>query len=121
MRALKVYRVSIEDRINKTLKYIRDNPNCRSNSDLDSVILQDIHSKGFIKADIHTPLKTGTPEFLDINLTIDGQRKLESSNSEGVERKAVALSRHSNPFVVAVLSLVVFVAGAGIIYALGWQ
>jgi hypothetical protein len=54
-----------------------------------------------------------------MNLTLDGQRELDSSNLVDDSRKNVVPKWYSYPFLLAMLSLVVMVGAAGIVYMFG--
>lgn len=116
-----MHELSINSQVIQTLEYIRDNPNCRStDSGLNPEILVDLYSKGIIRAVVSKPVRNSSPDFLDMNLTLDGQRELDSSNSANESLKNVVPRWYSNPFLLAMLSLVVMVGAAGTVYMFGW-
>tara|TARA_R110001583_G_scaffold76235_1_gene208919 strand:+ start:10246 stop:10614 length:369 start_codon:yes stop_codon:yes gene_type:complete len=60
----------------KILEFIRDNP--LSNSDgMDGFILKDLNDMGYIKAiDVTTDDNNGTPEFIEMRVTLYGKNAL---------------------------------------------
>ncbi|MFL7022715.1 hypothetical protein [Vibrio cyclitrophicus] len=93
-----------------TLKLIQLNKNCNSNQhDFDPEVLAEIHNKGFIEAEVFTPMKTGIPHFIDMRITVDGIKALEES-------EAIKDSRwHTNPFLIAFLTLIILVSSSMIV------
>lgn len=113
---------TVQKRIITTLELIQSNKSCNSGQhDFEPEILTDIYEKGLIKAAIHTPVKTGIPQFLDMRLTVDGMKFLEASKTIKDKTNQSSVKWHTNPFLIATLGLITMVSAAGIIYYLGWK
>ena len=109
----------IDSKIQNTLSYIKSNPGCNTNPHvLDCFLVKDLESQGLIDGINVTSLSSESPEFIDLRLNIYGEKYL-SLLQQPPESDSLP-HWHSNPFLVAALALVVFVAGSFIVWYAGW-
>jgi hypothetical protein len=113
--------LSVDDQVKDALKAIKASPNSKSEDlPIEASILRELHASGYITAATYQPL-SGDQVFANVEITIPGERYLESLNSSKSAQVNAAPHWYTNPFLIAGLTIVSGVAVLGIAYVAGWN
>lgn len=66
----------IDEKIRLILQHIKDNPRCNTN-ELEGQLVDDLYQQGRIEGINVKNLSSTAPEYIELRLTIDGERELE--------------------------------------------
>ncbi len=113
----------IDTKIRDTLLYIKANPGCNTDPEcLDGYLIKYLHNKGLIDGINITTLSPSPapvpPEYIDLRININGEKRLTSLSTEGIKERPYW---QSNPFLLTALTIIAIVIAAGIIYVFGWH
>lgn len=105
---------SIKLKVKETLGYIKSNPLCDSRN-LDRLLVKDLSEQGLVEGDMSREVTGAAPIFYHLRITLTGEEYLENLISPPKD------SWRSSPIITGLISLVVAITAAGVIYYLGWK
>lgn len=91
-------------------------------TNLDGLLLAELETKGLISGASHTPLKTGTPKYNNLRVTILGKEHIELfSNQPTKVTTTKSKSWYTHPLTIVIGSVIPGVLVVGVLKLLGWD